>query len=82
MDGRRLSEVQQAARQVERAQLALAVAVQKAHIEGHSLRRIAKDAGVSHEQVRRIVAKDPIVPMTQDEHRELTLRRTMPADQT
>jgi len=53
-----MNEVQKASKQLERAKFALAVAVRKAHGEGVSLRKLAEDAQMSHESVRRLISQD------------------------
>lgn len=51
----RVKRVRIAARNLDEAQSFFQVQVQDAHAKGLSLRAIAAAAGVSHEQVRRIV---------------------------
>jgi len=49
--------VRVAARRLEEAKRDLGIQVQDAHEKGLSLRTIAAAAGLSHEQVRRIVSR-------------------------
>ena len=53
----RLSVVAMCARDVAVAQEKLAEAIRADHALGRSLRAIAQDANISHEQVRRIIAQ-------------------------
>lgn len=48
-------EVESAALHIEEAEMALLVAIRKAHEIGASLRLIGEAAGMSHEQVRRLL---------------------------
>jgi hypothetical protein len=50
-----LRDVQKRAKAYERARNQLWTAIRTAHERGHSLRVIAAAAGLSHEQVRRII---------------------------
>lgn len=52
-----MKNVEKAAARVEAAQFDLAVSIRKAHDEGASLRAIAVAAKMSHEQVRRLLAR-------------------------
>jgi hypothetical protein len=52
-----LRKVEKAAAKAASSRLALEAAMREAHVAGKPLRDIAKAAGVSHEQVRRILAK-------------------------
>ena len=47
--------VERAAAKAAAAHAALVQAIREAHAEGESLRSIAEAAGVSHEQVRRLL---------------------------
>jgi len=53
-----LRRVERAAAKAAVAHSALVQAIQEAHDQGLSLRSIAAAAGVSHEQVRRLLAPD------------------------
>lgn len=55
MDQVNTRKVERAAAKAAAAHAALVRAIREAHAEGHSLRSIAEAAGVSHEQVRRLV---------------------------
>jgi hypothetical protein len=50
-------KVERAAAEAAASREALELAIRQAHQDGSSLRDIAKAAGVSHEQVRRILAR-------------------------
>lgn len=52
-----LRKVERAATKAAAAHAALVQAIQEAHLSGESLRSIAAAAGVSHEQVRRLLSK-------------------------
>lgn len=53
----RLLPIVRAAAQAQNAKTTLHKAIRLAHVEGYSLREIAQAAGMSHEQVRRIVSE-------------------------
>ena len=53
-----IETVEYAALAIGHAHDQLHATIRSAHREGVSLRKIAEAAGVSHEQVRRIVGKD------------------------
>lgn len=53
----KLAALDQVARQAEFARKEVERAIRIAHAAGASLRDIAKAAGISHEQVRRILAR-------------------------
>jgi hypothetical protein len=55
----RLRDVKKRAQTYEHARAALWAAIRAAHDEGHSLRAIAAEALLSHEQVRRIIRGRP-----------------------
>lgn len=50
-------KVQRAAAKMALARYGLELAIRQAHANGEALRKIAEAAGVSHEQVRRIVSR-------------------------
>lgn len=52
-----LRKVEKAAAKVVAAQTHMALVIREAHDEGEPLRKIAQAAGVSHEQVRRILSR-------------------------
>lgn len=53
----KLAALEQVSRRAERARQEVEEAVRIAHAAKNSLRAIATAAGISHEQVRRILAK-------------------------
>lgn len=53
-----LRKVERAAAKAAVARSALQTAVREAHENGQPLRKIAEAAGVSHEQVRRLISQD------------------------
>lgn len=53
-----LARVRRAAVKAATGREQLKDAIRDAHADGHALRKIANVAGLSHEQVRRIVSRD------------------------
>lgn len=58
MTKKELQKVQGAAEKAALWRVRLELAVREAHASGESLRKIAEAAGVSHEQVRRMISQD------------------------